>query len=261
MYQSGYHFTYNAAAFINYLLDGQCAHNKTPELVNTPHYPFHAIKNGTTLFLDFLSDLNFGDAVGLVAYASDAHWLTGNINSPSGYGPGVDLSNEPISREYDQLNQLQRYTQAAHFSSSTAMGDGILEGLAMINQKGRAGARKTMLIMTDGNANVAPYYYSVPEGFTWKQIVDEDGNPYTTSTSAKKYAIYQAYRAVQDGCTIHTMSVGADADSELMEVIAKLGGGIHIHVDGGQRIADMQAELLAAFNRIAAKVPPPRLIN
>ncbi len=266
MYYTGRKFRYNAAALINYLLDRQCYHHYVPQLANTPHYPFHAVKKGNSLFLNFLKDLEFGDRVGMVAYASSAKWLTGAINCTSGCSMAVDISDEPISRDFDQLDALQSHTQSGHFSWSTAMGDGILKGTQMLETKGRLGARKTMLLMTDGNANVSPYSIYEPNGFSWNLIKDADGNLYTPTGSssgikAKKYAIYKAFEAVQKGFKINTMSVGADSDAKLMEVIARMGGGIHIHVPGGTRIADMEEQLLLAFNRIAAKVPPPRLID
>ena len=38
------------------------------DMWRTPHYPMHAVKSGTSLFLEFLEDLDFGDEVGLVGY-------------------------------------------------------------------------------------------------------------------------------------------------------------------------------------------------
>ncbi len=267
MYNTGRPFRYTGAAFVNYLLERRCAHDETPQLADTPHYPFHAVKNGTTLFLEFLENLDFGDAVGMVCYATTAQWLDGPINCvPNVCNMTVDLSSEPISRQYTDLNTLQRHTQAAHFSSSTNMGDGIVEASSLLAQHARYGSRKTMLLMTDGNANTYPGSFSAPDGFDWNDIVDADGNLYTPGGSysevqGKTYALYKAYEAVRDGVTIHTMSVGAGADSEIMEVIAIMGGGVHINVPGGTTIAEMQDELNVAFNKIAAKVPPPRLIR
>ena len=46
-----------------------------------------------------------------------------------------------------------------------------------------------------------------------------------------------------------------------MEAIAHLGGGIHIIVPGGTSVAEMQADIEAAFQQIAAMVPPAKLLN
>jgi hypothetical protein len=273
MYDSGRRFRYTGAAFINYLLDRHCYHSYVPQLADAPVYPFHSVKNGTTLFLDFLGNLEFGDAVGIVAYAQHAKvmdkapfystdWRYSKGNSPPGVcSVSADVSGEPISKDYAALNAIQRHTQAGHFSWSTAMGDGILVGRQLLDNHARYGSRKTLLVMTDGNANVCPSSFSVPDGFDWNKVTKADGTPYTTSDNSKRYALYKAFEAVQSGCTIHTMSVGADADHEIMEVIAELGKGIHMKIEGGQTVAELESELLASFNRIAAKVPPPRLIK
>ena len=61
------------------------------------------------------------------------------------------------------------------------------------------------------------------------------------------------------GVTIHTVSVGAEADKDLLRAIAYAGGGIHVHVPGGVTIEQMNAQMLRAFGRIAAKVPLAKL--
>jgi len=104
----------------------------------------------------------------------------------------------------------------------------------------------------------------MPEGFDWaKYTTDYDGagGVYSTSDTAKAKAFYALIAAVNDGCTVHTLSVGTDADRELMQAMAFAGGGMHIDIPGGSTVAEMEDQLLAAFSRIAAKVPPPRLID
>jgi hypothetical protein len=76
----------------------------------------------------------------------------------------------------------------------------------------------------------------------------------------KLYAIGKAKEAVDQGFTIHTLSVGADADRDMMQAIAFMGGGLYIDVPGGTSIEEMQDELQSAFRQIAANVPPPKLV-
>ncbi len=45
-----------------------------------------------------------------------------------------------------------------------------------------------------------------------------------------------------------------------MKAMAFAGGGMHIDIPGGSTVAELEDQLLAAFSRIAAKVPP-RLID
>jgi hypothetical protein len=46
-----------------------------------------------------------------------------------------------------------------------------------------------------------------------------------------------------------------------MGAIAHIGGGIWIDVPGGTSVSQMQAEIEAAFQQIAAMVPPAKLLN
>ena len=67
---AGYEHMYGSMLWMNYLLEKKARHSNTADLWKTPHYPFHAMKNGATLFCDFLADLDFGDELGLVSYAT-----------------------------------------------------------------------------------------------------------------------------------------------------------------------------------------------
>jgi hypothetical protein len=83
---------------------------------------------------------------------------------------------------------------------------------------------------------------------------------YSTANSKKMYAFWEATEAIRGGVTVHTMSVGAGADRDLMEAIAFAGSGIWIDVPGGSTVAAMEEQLLDAFRQIAAKVPPAKLV-
>jgi hypothetical protein len=56
------------------------------------------------------------------------------------------------------------------------------------------------------------------------------------------------------------MSVGANADREMMEAIAFIGSGLWIHIPGGSTVSEMEEQVLAAFSQIAANVPPAKLV-
>jgi len=131
------------------------------------------------------------------------------------------------------------------------------------NGYARYGARPTMIIMTDGQTNQGPGNWSLPSGWDWSDWTDydDDGDSdYSTSDKKKQYAFWEATEAIQQGVTIHTMSVGVDADRDLMEAIAFAGNGVWMNVPGGTTVAQMESELMDAFRQIAAKVPPAKLI-
>ncbi|MDZ7620260.1 MAG: vWA domain-containing protein [Patescibacteria group bacterium] len=273
-YGLNYRCKFGGKTLVEYVLKNTRSYAQNPDLHKTPHYPFHAVKNGCTLLLGFLESLDFGDAVGLVSYdggstgsrpASEGHRYEVTLAAAQALdGVGVDLASEPISKSYAELNKIQRHRQAAHYLPFTNIAGGLTRANTMLNDHARHGSRKTILLMTDGVANCYPTGLSMPAGFTWAQHTtnyDGQGGVYSTSDTSKAMAFYALVQAVKDGCTVHTMSVGTDADRNLMKAMAFAGGGIHIDVPGGSTIAAMEDQLLAAFSRIAAKVPPPRLID
>jgi hypothetical protein len=236
-------------------------------LWRTKHYPFHANRNGMSLFMDFLTELDFGDEVGWVAYGKWAEpqmsYYDGEVN--------IDISDNPITTDYTVIDSMQRRHQAGEYDGWTAMGDGILKARELLvgkandpNDDGytRYGARPTMLLMTDGQTNQAPSGWSLPSSFKWSDWTDYDGDGsanYTTSDTKKRYAFWEATEAIKLGVVIHTLAVGDGADRDLMKAIAFAGNGIFINVPGGGT-ADMEDQLVEAFQNIASQVPPARLV-
>ncbi len=273
-YGLNYRCKFGGKTFVEFILMNRRAHAQTPDLHKTPHYPFHAVKNGCSLLLDFLDGLDFGDAVGLVSYdglkfgsrpSLEGHRVEAYLDDAHAVdGVGVDLTAEPISRNYAALDKIQRHKQAAHYLPSTNIAGGIWRANNLLTDHARHGSRKTMILMTDGVANCYPQGISMPDEFSWEKYTanyDGNGNVYSTSDTAKRMAFYAVVEAINNGCTIHAMCVGADADHDFMKAVAFAGGGIYIEVPAGSTVAEMEDKLLAAFSRIAAKVPPPRLIE
>lgn len=236
------------------------------DMWRTPHQPMNAVKNGASLFLNFVKNLEFGDEVGLVGYGE---WAEQIISFNDG-AVSINLAGDPITPEYDLIDNLQLHHQAGEFNGQTMIGDGILKAREMLVGNGttpgytRYGARPTILLMTDGNTTVnPPSGWSFPSGFSWAQWTDFDGNgtaDYSTTDTKKRYDIYQAVEAAKRGITIHTLAVGASADTALMQAIAHIGNGLYVNVPGGSSVAQMEDELLEAFGQIASKVPPPKLV-
>ncbi len=260
-YKSGhpYRYRYGYRSLMDYFQEKKYKVKYSEDLWRTPHYPFHACKEGTTLLLEFMENLEFGDEVGIAVYYSSSRELVelndGEVN--------IDLSSDPITSDYATLNTLQRRHQTANWGGSTGMGYGIKTSREMLDAYRRYGTRPTMLIMTDGRTNQKPSGWSLPHDFDWADWTDYDGDgdaDYSTGSSKKQYAFWEATEAIRHGVTIHTMAVGAGADPDIMQAIAFAGGGIFIHVPGGSTIAELEGEVLDAFNQIASKVPPARLV-
>lgn len=245
--------------FVNYLLERRGHNYESQDLWKAPHYPFHAVKEGFTLFLDFLEELDFGDEVGIVSY-DDTSRVEHTLDEGDEY---ASLNGNWISDDYRSLDTIQRHKQASHYGTFTAMGYGVKEANQLLIDHARHGARPTIVLMTDGNANRYENGWSLPNDWDWDDYTDYDGDgqaDYTTYDRSKQYAIWEAVEAHKRGVTIHTMSVGAGADRDVMTAIANACGGLHISVPGGSTIAELESQMLDAFTQIAARVPPPQLV-
>eukprot|EP00913_Durusdinium_trenchii_P022795 g21399.t1 len=211
---AGYRYKFGGACLVEYLLHTRYSHAACPDLWKTPHYPFHAVKQGCTLFTEFLDALEFGDHIGLVSY--DSYSRIEHTLNETGM-PSVNLSANPLTNNYSAINDLQRHKQAAHYYSATNTGGGMKDAIKLLTDYG--------------------------------------------SNQGKLYAFAKAKEAIDLGYTIHTMSVGAAADRDLMKAIAFAGKGQWIDVPGGSTVAELEAEMLTAFSKIAANVPPPKLLR
>jgi hypothetical protein len=250
---------YGYRTLMDFLLSKKFRNSESEDLWRTPHYPFHAMKNGVSLFCQTLEDLNVGDQLGLVTYDTAARAESKLVED----GYNINLGSDLITDDYDAIDAIQRHKQAGHYNSNTGMGYGIKESRLLLQNYARAGARPTMLVITDGQTNIKPSGWTLPSGWSWNKMADFDGDgksDYSTSDSYKQYAYWEASEAVKADITIHTMTVGAGADRPLMSALAKAGGGIWIDVPGGSTIAEMQEQMLAAFAKIAAKVPSAKLV-
>ncbi|MGD9632325.1 MAG: pilus assembly protein TadG-related protein [Pirellulales bacterium] len=265
---STYKKRYGYRTLMDYLQQNREDRTESEDLWRTPHYPFAANVKGASMFLNFLEDLDFGDEVGLVGYGQ---WAVQEKSINDGE-VSMDISADPITANYSDINELQRRHQAGEYNGWTAMGDGILKARELLvgvandpNDEGfsRYGARPTMIVMTDGQTNQKPSNWSLPTSFKWKDWTDYDGNgaaDYSTSDNNKRYAFWEATEAVKRGITIHTIAVGAQADRDLMRAIAFAGGGVFIDVPVHSTVEEVEEQLSSAFSQIAAKVPAAQLM-
>ena len=92
-----------------------------------------------------------------------------------------------------------------------------------------------VVLMTDGNAN-------------WI-----DGG-YDTE-AADEYVMDEAALCEAAGYPIITISLGASADTNLMDECAEATNGIHFNIPGGQSVANYSEELVEVFQAIASHRP------
>ncbi len=258
---AGHQYKYGGACLVNYLLKNKYTYASCSDLWRTSHYPFHSVKQGAQLFCTFLGDLGFGDEVGAVSY--DVNSRREEVLNYDGYN--INIASNPVCSDFTSVSQIIGHRQAAHYSGNTNIGAGIHTGKLMLDASKRSGTRPTMLVMTDGLPTAQDSgWTNTTTSWNWDTMFDYDGDgvrDFHTTDSNAIYGLIRAKEAVDAGYTIHTMTVGLGGDPTYMEAIAHLGGGITITIPGNQTVSEMEADVLAAFQKIAAFVPPARLVK
>jgi hypothetical protein len=208
---------------MHYLQYFQPSASDTADLWKTSEQPVTCLKDGVDLFIQHLIDLPSEDQVGLAIYTH----------------PNADgaILEHGLIRDYTQIKNTTRQRQAGHYVGGTNISAGMAIARRELQYNARARAHKLMLVMTDGQAN-APGSLS----------------------QARQAVIDEANAANTAGIKIVAVSVGLDADTALLDEIAAIGKGEHFNVPGGQSIAQVQAQLLEVFRRVATS-RPLKLIN
>jgi hypothetical protein len=134
-----------------------------------------------------------------------------------------------LTREYGAVAERMNQLQAGHYDGNTNIGDGIRRGIEeLASVRARDGAKKVMLLLTDGNTNTNQYYqWDLP--------------------GARAYALAEA----QAACS----AVGADADRVLMGEIAGLSGTEEDMFHAAGSISDYSAQLQKIFGELGGKRP------
>ncbi|MFH0980149.1 MAG: VWA domain-containing protein, partial [Planctomycetota bacterium] len=139
LYSANHAFRYRLGVktFINYLMEQRTAHSQTPELANTPEQPMQAVKDAVVHLVTTVDGLDSEDQLSLEIYGTTARHE-------------VDLT-----MDYYQISNRLTAMQAGHYDSWTNMGGGILRGIQELDSaRANPIARKVMILLTDGYANV-----------------------------------------------------------------------------------------------------------
>ncbi len=223
-FYGNFKYRYGLKTFVNYLLEQE---PEIPELANCPVQPMQAVKDASCELVDVVENLDSSDLISLVGYGTN------------GYGPSdypSDLS--WLTNDFNTLRAKLDGLQGGKWTRNTNIAQGIDDGVNVLmnSPDGRAGAAKVMILLTDGKANhvrTDPTYY--------------DAN------QALQDTITAAEDARAQGIRIYTVSVGANADQNLMTQVAEIGSGESFHAEG--EIAAYEEELKSIFNTLGGKRP------
>ncbi len=215
---AGYQNDYGMLTFIQYLQTYEAMYSQTPVLCNTSQQPLTSVKDAVDVFLSYLTAHSTDDQVGFALYtASD--WTA--------------LLEQSLTKTYTNVSTKVRARQAGHYVGGTNISAGMTKGRQELQNNARVGSKKMMILMTDGEANMPT------------------GNP----TTDKAACITEANLAASAKIPIVTITVGADADSSLMQQIADITGGAYFQIPGGQSTAAVKTQLEAVFAQVAADRP------
>ncbi|NLX99880.1 MAG: VWA domain-containing protein [Rhodopirellula sp.] len=212
--RAGYRRRYGYLTWINYLQAEQCRHAQTPDLWMTREQPVTAVKDSVDLLVAYLQENCPHDRLGLSIYtASDS----------------TAILECEFTNDFAEVAEKTRHRQAGHYNIYTNIYDGMKTGRLEFERNGRSSAGKLMVLMTDGQANL----------------------PQNEKT-AKRRALEEAHAAAAARIPIVTISLGAGADTDLMQQIADITKGVYFEIPGGQPVADYEEQLKDVFRRVAS---------
>jgi Mg-chelatase subunit ChlD len=197
-----------------------------------PPQPMAGVKDAATLLCNTVTNY---DRVGLTVYS----WRDPDLYDRKTGRLEVHLtdSHEVVASRISDLT-------AGFYLSGTSIAGGIRVGGQVLRDTARDNVEKVLVVLTDGRANLVEPPYGVPaEDLPDGSPLDEPEGDDDESTRgwAEEVAGY--------GITIHTVSLGNEADHQLMAEVAALGDGDHYDITGG--VDQYVQELLDTFHKIA----------
>lgn len=217
---AGYRKKYGGLTLVNFWLNKKPSHAQTPDLWKASAQPITSVKDSVEVFFDYIQEVDTDDQVGLAIY-----------NAQDGEG-SLEVS---LTRNFDSIESRTREFQAGHYHSWTNIGAGMKSARQHLESAGRPGAFKMIVLLTDGQAN-------------WVN----GGN---NESGARQYVLSEANLAADAGFPVVTVSLGAGADTSLMNQVAEITGGTHFNVPGGQTVAEYRSDLMEVFREIADDRP------
>ncbi|MFQ5411045.1 MAG: VWA domain-containing protein [Phycisphaerae bacterium] len=189
-------YRYGIKTFVNYLLEQQNRHDRTPELTDTPEEPLFSVKNSVQAMIDEIILLQTQDHVSLETFGQFGTHRE-DLTNPQG-GQSLPVALQMIA---DSMYGFQ----AGHDTVYTNIGAGLDMAIEeLTSERARSSAAKVIIMLTDGKPNVNQYNATV-------------GNNHPAAIS---WAMDRAAAAKGEGMTVYSVGVGGDVNEELCIDIA-----------------------------------------
>ena len=208
------------ANLINYWLEQRPAYSQTPVLWDVSAQPVTALKDAVDVFMDYIQLVDTNDRMGLSVYNAS----NGNARLETSLTTNIQL-----------VADVTRQRQAGHYHSYTNIGAGMQTAREHLQANGRPNAFKMIVLMTDGVANWNNGSYNIE--------------------AARAHVISEANAAAALRYPVVAISVGAGADTGLMDEVASITESTHFNVPGGQSVADFRDAMFEVFRAIANARP------
>ena len=215
---AGYRCKYGYLTWVNYLLSSRYSNADTPALKNCSEQPVTAVKDAVDVFLSYLTTNNTNDRVSLSIYT---------------YSDGTAVLEQGLTHTYSTIATICRARQAGHYIPYTNISAGMTKARVDLQNNSRVGAARLMVLMTDGVVN----------------------RPTGNTNTDKNLVLSEAQLCANARIPVVTICVGALADTNLMQQVADITGGVAFVVPGGQPISSVQAQLEAVFVQVASDRP------
>jgi Mg-chelatase subunit ChlD len=214
---AGYRNKYGLLTLVNYWLENRPKFAETPDLWKTSEQPVTAVKDALSVFLAYLQQVKTDDRVGLVIYT---------------YSDGTARLESGLTNDFKLVETTARYRQAGHYDPYTNIGAGMQKARMELEKNGRPGAKRMIVLMTDGLAN----------------------RP-TSTSAAQKLVLSESGLASRNEFPIVAISLGSGADASIMQQVADDTSGVHFNIPGGKDVSAYEEDLKKVFRQIADDRP------
>jgi hypothetical protein len=213
--RAGYYKRYGYLTFMNYLLEKRPMHSQTPDLWKTSEQPITAVKDAVSVLLAYVQEEKSDDRIGLAVYTSS--------NDQA-------LLEQGLTRDMQDVEDISRERQAGHYDTMTNIGAGLQVARHELEENARVGAFKMIVLITDGIANLPSY-------------------------GANSFLLEEAQLCADNHFPVVAVSLGANADANIMQQVADITGGVHFNIPGGGSVAAYEEPLKDVFRQVAASRP------